>query len=58
MNPKTYRPILTLIVCLAVSGGFGIEALGQQWTNRPEILPWKLIPELTTVFREALGRIR
>ena len=38
MNPKAYRPILILIVCLAVSGGIGIEALGQQWTNKPEIL--------------------
>jgi hypothetical protein len=38
MNPRTYRAILTLIVCLAVSGDIGIEALGQQWTNRPAVL--------------------
>src|SRR4030042_1545207 len=37
MNPRTYRAILTLIVCLAVSGDIGIEALGQQWTNRPAV---------------------
>jgi|GEM_PF-1285077 len=37
MKPKTCRAILTLIVFLAVSG-IGIEALGQQWTNRPEVL--------------------
>ncbi len=38
MNPKIYRPILILIVCLAATGGFGIQALGQQWTNKPETL--------------------
>jgi hypothetical protein len=38
MNPRTCRTILALIVCLAVSGGIGIEALGQQWTNRPAVL--------------------
>ena len=38
MNPRIYRPILILIVCLAVSGGVGIEVLGQQGNNKPEIL--------------------
>ena len=38
MNPGTYRAILTLIVCLAVSAGSGIEAFGQQRIDRSEIL--------------------
>jgi hypothetical protein len=38
MNHKAYGTVLTLIVCLALSGGIEIEALGRQWTSESEIL--------------------
>jgi hypothetical protein len=38
MNPRAYRAVLTLILCLGIFAASAIVAFGQQTINRPEIL--------------------